>query len=195
MTRPEPIDPIGRFLRDRQRAMSLGDPRASLCVVASVRSDGIPSARTLVIRVIEERLGIFVNATSPKYREFSASQTVSAIAYFPSISVQYRFTAALRKMESALVHSFWQNRPAASKRLEALYDRHPQSSVVESAEYLIRSVSELDVPKEAPPSAVGFFFDPYRSIERLELDNSSGIHERQLYSLTEGSWTVARLVP
>ncbi len=182
-------------MRDRQRAMSLGDPTASLCVVASVGSDGTPSARTLVIRVIEERLGIFVNATSPKYEEFSASQTVSAIAYFPSISVQYRFTTALRQMESALVHSFWQNRPAASKKLEALYRKHPQSSVVESSEYLTRSVSALDTPQEAPPSAVGFFFDPYRSIERLELDYSSGIHERRLYSFTEGSWTAASLVP
>ena len=45
-------DPLLRFQEDRRKARDAKDPMAAVCVLATVDEDGLPQARTLVLRDI-----------------------------------------------------------------------------------------------------------------------------------------------
>ena len=61
------MNPLVTFKADRDRAREAGDPMANLCTVANLDGEGVVQQRTLVLRDVGEDLGIFVNATSPKW--------------------------------------------------------------------------------------------------------------------------------
>jgi pyridoxine/pyridoxamine 5'-phosphate oxidase len=109
-------DPLGLLLRDRQTAREREDPCANLCTLANVDGDGLPQARTLVLREIERRLAVFVNATSPKF-PFLDDATVSVVVWLPSISIQYRLACATTLVEPAVVAQSWQLRPDPPPRV------------------------------------------------------------------------------
>ncbi len=171
---------------------------ANLCVVATVDA-GEPEARTMVLRDVEPApsgppsLGIFVNSTSPKYREFRQSSTVAVVVYLPSLAVQYRLRGSLAQLPEGLVRASWQLRPPIPKRMDWLYEDHPQSSVVRSREALVDLLHGPE-PASAPESAVGFRLVA-QSVERLDLDTGDGVHDRRRYMSCGQSWREDVLVP
>ncbi|MCY3792970.1 MAG: hypothetical protein OXG51_01175 [Gammaproteobacteria bacterium] len=217
------MNPIARFHEDRKRARAERDPCAELCALATVNADGAPEIRTLVLRDLEDpanptegtRLAVFINDSSPKW---SAMARVSALAYFPVLKVQYRLSCATAPVPEALVHGRWQDRPETPKRMDWYYARRPQSSPVASRSQLIQEVGNLDLPEPlvAPPSARGLYLLPF-AIERLDLNQPDGIHDRRRWqrptpssprvgeppiakaqsaaSVLDSGWTEATLVP
>ena len=188
-------DPLRLFASERAIANSQSDPMANLCVLATVNSSKTPEVRTLVIREVESRIGIFMNATSPKFREIRESTSVSVLAYFPSIAIQYRMHTKLLPMPTETVHAFWMNRPETAKKLDWLYSDYPQSTEVDGRDALIRQLSASTTPTKAPQSAVGFFLEPLLSVERLALNQPDGLHDRRKYTYHENVWKVSQLVP
>ncbi len=167
---------------------------ANLCALATTAADGAPSVRTLVLRDVENRLALFFNATSPKQRELEAtSSAVALLVYLPSQSVQYRLECALTPMPPALVHDSWKLRPPVPKRMDWLYEEHPQSSLVPSREYL-QALLPSETPASAPASALGFYVEP-RTVERLHLAQPDGIHDRRRYDRIDSGWREQVLVP
>ena len=191
-------DPVARLRQDRARAAERDDPMASLCVVATTGA-GEPEARTMVLRDLEPALsgspgfGLFVNSTSPKFREFRQSSTVALVVYLPSLAVQYRLRCSLEALPEGLVRASWQLRPPMPKRMDWLYEDHPQSSVVDSREELVDLLHGPE-PASAPASAVGFRLLPER-VERLDLDTEDGVHDRRRYVFDGRSWREDVLVP
>ena len=190
------IDPLARFAQERASARERDDPWANLCAVASVTATGEPAVRVLVLRELDGRLGIFVNATSPKVGEFSHSSTVAALTYLPSIGVQYRLRCALEQMAAADVHAAWQMRPPVPKRMDWLYASHAQSSPVVGREVLLGMVESVALPDPlvAPASAVGYWLEPVE-VERLDLAGDGGVHDRRRYTRDGVGWRETVLVP
>ena len=190
------IDPLARFAEDRASARALEDAWANLCAVATVTGTGEPTVRVLVLREVDDRLAIFVNATSPKVSEFARSPTIAAITYLPSISVQYRLQCGLEQMAAAGVHAAWQMRPAVPKRMDWLYGTHPQSSPMPSRPALLEHLEALSLPDPlvAPDSAVGYFLEP-ATVERLDLASDGGVHDRRRYARDGRGWAETVLVP
>ena len=212
------MDPLGRLHKDRRQARKLQDPWAELCVVATVAAGGEPSARVLVVRELDlgtettspsapqrdqrhaetanPALGIFVNAGSPKVVEFSHSSTVAVLIYLPSVMVQYRLRCTLGAIDPIVVRDAWQMRPEVSKRMDWLYETHPQSTEVASRRTLLDAVSfeSRGQPLLAPESAVGYLFQPVE-VERLDLGRGDAPHDRRRYSARECDWVEAVLVP
>ena len=193
--------PIARFHEDRARARAERDPCAELCALATVNDEGAPDVRTLVLRDIEDseapdeapRLAVFINDSSPKW---AAMGRVSALAYFPTLKVQYRLSCATAPVSETLVHSRWQDRPEAPKKMDWYYAQRPQSSPVPSRSQLIEEVGNLALPEPlvAPPSARGLFLDPFE-IERLDLNQPEGIHDRRRWHQPATGWEETVLVP
>ena len=171
---------------------------ASLCVVSTVDA-GEPEARTMVLRDLEPALsgppsfGLFVNSTSPKFREFRQSSTVVIVVYLPSLAVQYRLRCSLEQLPGGPVRASWQLRPPIPKRMDWLYEDRPQSSVIDSREELVDLLRSPE-PSSAPESAVGFRLVA-ESVERLDLDTEDGVHDRRRYSFDGQSWREEVLVP
>jgi len=171
---------------------------ASLCVAATVDA-GEPEARTMVLRDLEQALsgppsfGLFVNNTSPKYREFRQSSTVGIVVYLPSLAVQYRLRCSLEQLPESLVRVSWQLRPPIPKRMDWLYEDRPQSSVIDSREELVDLLHGGE-PSSAPESAMGFRL-VIETVERLDLDTADGVHDRRRYTFDGQSWREEVLVP
>ena len=197
------VDPLARLHEDRLQARGHRDPWAELCVVSTVTAAGEPSARVLVVRELDTdtgtadpSIGIFVNASSPKVEEFSRSSTVAVLIYLPSVMVQYRLRCTLDPIDASLVHQAWQMRPDVPKRMDWLYETHPQSTEIASRRTLIDAVSDEsgERPLAAPESAVGYLIQP-SEVERLDLSQTDAPHDRRRYSLQDGDWAEAILVP
>ena len=187
-------NPIQQFAIDRAHARKLGDLLVDRCFVASVDADGNPQVRTLVLRDIEGALAIFCNATSCKVSEIRNSDRVAILVYWPSVNVQYRMSVRVEALNDEVVKSHWRQKPVITKKLDWFYERHPQSSGIDSRGYLLQAILEMDEPVVAPPSAMALEFQPVL-VERLNLDTDEGIHDRQQYALEDGSWTVKTIVP
>ena len=189
--------PIARFHEDRARARAERDPCAELCALATVNDEGAPDVRTLVLRDIEDseapRLAVFINDSSPKW---AAMERVSALVYFPTLKVQYRLSCATAPVSETLVHSRWQDRPEAPKKMDWYYAQRPQSSPVASRSQLIEEVGNLALPEPlvAPPSARGLYLVPFE-IERLDLNQPDGIHDRRRWHRPVSGWEETVLVP
>lgn len=197
------MDPLKRLHEDRRQARDSRDPWSELCVVSTVTAAGEPSARVLVVRELDldpgaavPSLGIFVNASSPKVEEFSTSSTVAVLIYLPSVMVQYRLRCTVDPIDPSLVREAWQMRPEVPKRMDWLYETHPQSTEIGSRRKLIEAVSgeHGEQPLVAPESAIGYLFQPFE-VERLDLSHADAPHDRRRYSLSESDWTEAILVP
>ena len=197
---PINADPILRFHADRQLARDAGDPMAHVCVLATVDAEGCPQARTLVLRNVElndtQALAIFINASSPKWAEFANSSTVSVQAYWPSIEIQYRMQVDTTPLDAEIVAQSWQFRPDAPKKMDWLYQQHAQSTVIGDRSALLGELEQLTTPEPliAPDAAKGLLIQPVE-IERLDLTQSNGVHDRTLYKFVEGNWVSSVLVP
>lgn len=171
---------------------------ANLCVLASVDA-GEPEARTMVLRDVElapsgpPSLGLFVNSTSPKFRELQQSSTVVIVVYLPSLAVQYRLRCSLERLPGDLVRASWQLRPPIPKRMDWLYEDRPQSSAIDSREELVDLLHGPE-PSSAPESAIGFRLMA-QSVERLDLDTEDGVHDRRRYTFDGFCWSEEVLVP
>ncbi len=189
-------DPIALLAADRQRARELADPWAGLCAVATVTAAGEPAVRVLVLREVGASLGVFVNATSPKVAEFGNARTAAVLVYLPSLSAQYRLQCGLEPIDPAVVRDAWQFRPDMPKRMDWFYEAHPQSAPFASRDALLEAVANLALPEPltAPASAAGFALNPVE-VERLELADGDGLHDRRRYVLRDGQWEEGALVP
>ena len=190
------MDPLEQLRTDRGLARGQQDPNAGICTLASVDGDGLPQARTLVLRDLEDRLAIFINATSPKF-EFVWQRPVSVLVWLPTLNVQYRLACATEPVADDVVAASWLLRPAPPQRMDWLYTRsHPQSTPVASREHLLDTLRGLELPEPlaAPATARGLYLNP-TLVERLDLSQENGVHDRREYRLDDSGWQEQVLIP
>ncbi len=188
-------DPLITFNRDRQAAYGANDPMAHVCTVANVDANGHPQLRTLVLREVDNTLALFVNRHSPKWPFLQGS--FSLLTYWPTVSLQYRMQVSATVMDAAIVHESWQLRPDPPKRMDWYYEQFtPQSMPVDSRETLLNQLSEVVLPEPltAPASAQGLLLE-VQAMERLDLAQPDGVHDRVRYEKRAGSWQARVLVP
>ena len=189
------MSPIEQFQADRTRAREAGDPMAAVCVLATIDEHGHPEARTLVLRQVEEDLALFMHASSPKWQQLPQGGSINT--YWPSIEIQYRMRFTPQPIDPAVVAASWQYRPDTPKRMDWFYDlRQPQSTTIGSRAELEQGLNNLSLPDPitAPTSACGLLIKP-TMLERLDLNELSGLHDRRRYTLTGAEWLEEVLVP
>ena len=187
--------PLELFQIDRARALEAGDPMAAVCVLATVDEYGQPEARTLVLRQVEDDLALFVHESSPKWQQIQRGGSINT--YWPSIEIQYRMQCSTVPIDPAVVAASWQYRPDTPKRMDWFYDlKQPQSTVIGSRKELEQGLGELTLPDPltAPNTARGLLVKPTR-LERLDLNEPSGLHDRRRYTLVGTQWQEDILVP
>jgi pyridoxine/pyridoxamine 5'-phosphate oxidase len=192
-----PRDPLALLLADRGRALELRDPCASLCTLASVDHAGHPHARTVVLREIGRTLAVFSNRTSPKWLQLEQGPAVAVVVWLPTLNLQYRLQCRTRPVPPAIVQDSWLQRPAAPKRLDWYYtQQQPQGAPVPDRATLLERLAALPLPEPltAPDTAGGLFLDPL-TVDRLDLAQAEGIHDRRRFELLDNAWVETALVP
>jgi pyridoxamine 5'-phosphate oxidase len=191
------MNPITQLIDDRNAARAQADPCANICTTATVDDHGHPQARTLVLREIEERLAVFGNETSPKWQEMSAARPIAVVVWLPSLNLQYRLRCETEEIPKEIVHESWGLRPDVPKRLDWYYTNHqPQSSKLPDRETLLRQLQTLALPDPlvAPATASGLYLTP-QSVDRLDLNQADGVHDRRHFERVAEAWVESILVP
>lgn len=196
------VNPIEIFKENWENAKSLDDANANYCSLATISATGQSAIRTLVLRkVTEYSFVVFMNDTSSKWQDLLYSKQLEILVFWPSLMQQYRIRGFYSEVAVDEIKAHWKQKTYDSKIIDHYYtEYHPQSSVIESREVLLKGIEELKVryPTEAdipfPENAKGVSIKA-SYIEVWHGSISNRLHHRNLYLLSEGVWGKQVLVP
>jgi pyridoxamine 5'-phosphate oxidase len=175
----------------------VGDPNAM--VVATAGADGRPSARTVLLRALDEGgFTFFTNLDSRKGRELATNPRATLLFPWHPLGRQVIVEGPAAAVDAAASDAYWTTRPRGSQ-IAALAS--PQSEVVADRADLERRWSEVeaahaggDVPRPAHWGGIRV------AHERVEFwqGRERRLHDRLVYERDpsrETGWRVSRLAP
>jgi pyridoxamine 5'-phosphate oxidase len=178
-------------------ATEAGLPEPNAMVVATVDAEGQPSARTVLLKGLDERgLVFFTNYRSRKAAELAANPRASLVLPWHPIGRQVVVLGVVERVDRAETEAYFAGRPRDSQ-LSAWAS--PQSQVVADRAALDAALAEVarryagDVPIPAPPHWGGLRVRP-RSVEFWQ-GREGRLHDRLRYRDTGSGWIVERLAP
>jgi pyridoxamine 5'-phosphate oxidase len=190
---PDPVTMFSRWF-DNARAAGVLEPNAM--VLSTVSSDGIPSARTVLLKGVNAGGFVFyTNYESRKAKELGANPHCSLVFGWYQLQRQVRVEGVASRVSRAETDAYFVSRPRDSQ-LGAWAS--PQSTVVPSRAVLDASYAEVeerfagvDIP--SPPHWGGYVVTP----ERVEFwqGRRSRMHDRLEYRREGAGWATGRLAP
>ena len=197
-------DPIVALRSDREAAHQAGDANALLCWLATVGGDGTPAVRTLVLREVDGALALFVNATSPKWREMRHHARVQIVCWLPSLQRQWRIDAETRVLPHEVVARHWHRRPRVSQVLDHYYSTHRAQSTPlgddDADARLEADMNALDgaLPEhpDVPTQSLAIALD-VNAVDCTQLHPAPRLHQRQRWSRdrADAPWSKTRITP
>jgi pyridoxamine 5'-phosphate oxidase len=203
-SQPDPVlseeevnpDPIAQFRTWFRVAEEAGIRLPEAMTLATATKDGVPSARTLLLKGVDATGFVFyTNYESRKGRELAENSRAALLFYWDALGRQVRVEGAVTRVPRAESAEYFRTRPRGSK-LSAWASR--QSEVIVDRARLEARVVELaseygarDVP--LPPYWGGYRLRP-DAIEFWQ-HRPDRLHDRLLYRLRGGRWRIERLSP
>jgi pyridoxamine 5'-phosphate oxidase len=190
-------DPLELFRQWFEEAKATGLDLPEAMTLATAAADGGPSARTVLLKGVDERgFVFFTNYESRKGSELAANPRAALVFHWQQEPRrQVLVTGSVEKIPEAESDAYYAMRPVGS-RLAAWASR--QSRPIAGREELERAYAEAeeahgdDPPR--PPYWGGFVLEP-ETIEFWE-SRPSRLHERLRYSRDErGEWQAGALAP
>jgi len=189
---------FGRWFADAVELSAAGGlPEPNAMVVATADAEGRPSARSVLLKGVDERgFTFFTNYASRKGAELLANPHASAVFPWYALHRQVIACGAVEQVDRRETDDYFATRPRGSQ-LGAWAS--PQSTVIGSRELLQRAWDEAGErfpegePVPAPPHWGGFRIVP-ETVEFWQ-GRISRLHDRLRYRRDGGTWIVERLAP
>ena len=171
------------------------DPNA--IALATVDAQGMPNARMVLLKEIEEDAFVFyTNYESKKAREIEASGTAAFVMHWKSLRRQIRERGVTEREEGPKADEYYASRSLKS-RLGAWASA--QSQPLSSREHLMAEVAKLTVTKGTNPPRPSFWGGfRLRPVEiEFWADGAFRLHDRFRWTrqTTQDSWGTQRLNP
>ncbi len=191
---PDPVAQVRRWLDD---AVSFGIAEPNAMVIATADADGRPSARTVLLKQLDERGFVFyTNQQSRKGDELAANPRCALVFPWHAMERQVRVEGTADKLNTEEVETYFRSRPRESQ-LGAWASQ--QSQPVPSREELDLQYASYDRQfPEGSEIAVPYFWGGYRirpDVIELWQGRTGRLHDRLRYRRTETAWTLDRLQP
>ena len=178
-------------------AVAAGVEEANAVTLATVSSDGTPSARIVLVKGIDPRgLVFYTNYESAKARDLAANPRAALVVFWRELERQVRVTGVVEKVTRDESNAYFQSRPRGSQ-LGAWASN--QSEVLVSRDALDARLAELEVRYAGAPIPLPPFWGGYRLCPtRVEFwqGRPNRLHDRLEYVEKEGGgWVIRRLSP
>ena len=190
-------DPFRQFDRWWEEAMKAEIDEVNAMTLATVSSDGKPTARIVLLKGYDDYgFVFFTNYESRKGMELLENPNASLLFFWKELERQVRIEGICEKVSEAESDAYFYSRPEGS-RIGAWAS--PQSQVIGSRDVLDANLAELekrfkDTPVNRPPHWGGYRVKP----ELMEFwqGRPSRLHDRILYTQENtGEWKIERLAP
>jgi len=188
---------LGQFERWHAEASRSGLAEPDAMVLATAAADGRPSARTVLLKGVDDRgFEFFTNLGSRKGRELLENPRASLVFPWYALRRQVVVVGDVEPVSPGRSDAYFASRPYGS-RIGALASR--QSSTIDSREQLERAAEELEArypaTGEVPRPAWwgGLRVRPH-SVEFWQ-GRRNRLHDRLRFREEAGAWVVERLSP
>jgi pyridoxamine 5'-phosphate oxidase len=188
-------DPIEQFRRWFDEALAAGVRQPEAMTLATATPHGRVSARTVLLRGLDERgFAFYTNLESPKAVELATNPRAALVLHWREVERQVRVVGPVARVSEDEAVRYWETRPRGH-RLSAWAS--PQSDVVDE-EALDERVAAVEmrfvgVEPPLPPFWGGYVV----GVDELELwqGRPDRLHDRARYRRMADRWVIERLAP
>jgi pyridoxamine 5'-phosphate oxidase len=189
-------DPIEQFELWFQQALETDLTDANAMTLATVSPERIPSARTVLLKGIDEDgFQFYTNYESRKGRDLTSNQNVSLCFRWSELERQVRIQGRAEKMSRKDSATYFKKRPRPSQlsAWASAQSREIKSrkALEENFETMKKRFADREVP--LPDFWGGYVVRPVQ-IEFWE-GRPNRLHDRILYKRENNSWKITRLAP
>jgi pyridoxamine 5'-phosphate oxidase len=199
---PEPLDPasvesepIAQFRRWYAEAEGAGVRQPEAMTLATLGEDGVPDARTVLLRGLDDRgFAFYTNLESAKAEQLAADPRAALVFHWREVERQVRVQGRVARLSVEEATQYWETRPRGH-RLSAWAS--PQSDVVDAATLAAR-VAEVEARFATTDPPLPPFWGGYVvGIDVLELwqGRKDRLHDRVRYRKVDDAWIRERLAP
>jgi pyridoxamine 5'-phosphate oxidase len=191
-THQGPLELLADWLVEAREA---GTQEPGAVAFVTVGASGRPSARTVLLKRLEDRALVFTSALwTRKAHEMEANANVALLFYWPAIARQVHVTGQASVAERDLAVELFSERDL-SHRVQTLVSRQGQP-ITDVDELRARHAHLMDV-LEAPPACPQDWGAIRVVPDTVEFWTQAPdrLHDRLLYERAAEQWSVSRLAP
>jgi pyridoxamine 5'-phosphate oxidase len=190
-------NPLSQFENWFQEAIDAKVNEPNAMTLSTVTADGRPSARIVLLKGIENGQFVFyTNLQSQKGKELDANPACALTFFWPELERQVRIEGIAAPVKDELAEKYFQSRPRGS---QVGAWTSPQSSIIANRQILDERTLEIEKrfrgePILPKPKQWGGFAVTASEIEFWQ-GRPSRLHDRIVYYLEDGKWSIHRLAP
>jgi pyridoxamine 5'-phosphate oxidase len=190
-------NPILQFKKWFEEAEKTENQEANAMTLSTATSDGIPSARIVLLKEINKDGFIFyTNYNSRKGKELEDNSYAALTFWWPELERQVRIEGKVLKTSEKTSDKYFHSRPVKS---QIGASTSPQSQVIEDRTSLEHDFHQLELEAkdsklERPENWGGYIVLP--TFIEFWQGRASRLHDRFRYSLVkDNKWIINRLAP
>jgi pyridoxamine 5'-phosphate oxidase len=190
-------DPLEQFRVWFHEALEAGVMEPNAFTLATVSKGGIPSARVLLLKGVDENGFVFYsNYNSDKGRDLAEIPVGSMVFLWLELERQVRISGPVSKVTREESEIYFHSRPRESQ-IGAWVS--PQSQIITSREELEKNlIVQQEKFKDSEVIPLPEYWGGYR-LQPLQIEFWQGrpnrLHDRLLFSDSESKWKIERLAP
>ena len=190
-------NPFKQFEKWFQQAIDAEIDLPDAMTLATATKDGIPSARIVLLRGLDERGFVFyTDYESQKGKELAENPNAALVFYWRELDRQVRITGQVSRVSRENSNNYFQSRPAGS-RLAALASKQseviPDRKILEDRfEQLAAQYQDTEIP--LPSDWGGYRLSP--NMIEFWSGRPSRLHDRLRYTRqSNDDWRIERISP
>lgn len=190
-------DPIVQFQIWFEEAMNANVPEPNAMVLATANAAGIPSARVVLLKGLNQEGFIFyTNYQSHKASELAENPNAALVFNWLELQRQVRMEGSVKKISRESSKEYFQSRPKGS---QIGAHASPQSQEIADRSILENNVQQLKEKyakeEQLPlPENWGGYILEAKKIEFWQ-GRSSRLHDRIIFTKVDKNWRIKRLAP